>query len=258
VRDLLRGALLLARGFRYFLSRPRVMLWGILPAFIVGVFYLAAIVLIALNLDGLVTLTTPWARGWQLEPLVRIGVGIAMVMIVVVVLVYTFVAVTLALGDPFYERVWRAVEEDAGTPPEPSDEPFLPALLRSAVTAARLLLAGTAVAIGVAVLGVIPVVGQIVAPLLGAGFAAWFLALELCGRAFDARGLSLRDRRRLLGARRARTLGFGLACYLLFLIPFAAIVVMPAAVAGAAMLAREALSDSPESTGTFPPRSSTG
>jgi hypothetical protein len=44
-----------------------------------------------------------------------------------------------------------------------------------------------------------------------------------------------------LGARRARTLGFGVATYLLFLVPFLAIVVMPAAVAGATLLSRDAI-----------------
>jgi len=90
-------------------------------------------------------------------------------------------------------------------------------------------------------LGLIPVVGQILAPVLGAFLGGWFLTLELTGYAFDARGLRLRDRRRLLGARRSRTLGFGVATYLLFLVPFAVVFVMPAAVAGATLLARDAV-----------------
>ena len=41
----------------------------------------------------------------------------------------------------------------------------------------------------------------------------------------------------------ARTLGFGVATYLLFLVPFVAIVVMPAAVAGATLLTKDALGE---------------
>jgi CysZ protein len=48
----------------------------------------------------------------------------------------------------------------------------------------------------------------------------------------------------MLRASRASVLGFGLASYLLFLVPFAAVVVMPAAVAGATMLARDAVAGS--------------
>ena len=51
----------------------------------------------------------------------------------------------------------------------------------------------------------------------------------------------LRHRRAALGARRATSLGFGVAVFCSFLIPLGAILLMPAAVAGAALLAREAL-----------------
>ena len=90
-------------------------------------------------------------------------------------------------------------------------------------------------------LGFIPVLGQTVVLVLGALVGGWFLTLELTGFAFQARGLVLRDRRRALGARRARTLGFGVLTYLLFLVPFGAVIVMPAAVAGATLLSRDAL-----------------
>ena len=56
----------------------------------------------------------------------------------------------------------------------------------------------------------------------------------------------MRERRRMLGARRTTTLGFGVVAYLLFLIPFGAVLVMPAAVAGATMLARDSLPRVPD------------
>jgi CysZ protein len=77
--------------------------------------------------------------------------------------------------------------------------------------------------------------------VLGALFGGWFLALELTGFAFDARGLSLGEQRRMLRRSRSTTLGFGVVTYLLFLIPLVAVIAMPAAVAGATMLARNAL-----------------
>ena len=45
----------------------------------------------------------------------------------------------------------------------------------------------------------------------------------------------------MLGARRPLILGFGVATWLLFLVPLGAVVVMPAAVAGATMLSRDVL-----------------
>jgi CysZ protein len=73
--------------------------------------------------------------------------------------------------------------------------------------------------------------------------SGWFLALELTGYAFDARGLSLRDRRRTLARRRARTLGFGMTVAVLFLVPVLSVLVMPAAVSGATVLARRSLTE---------------
>ena len=46
---------------------------------------------------------------------------------------------------------------------------------------------------------------------------------------------------RALRTRRPVAVGFGAACYLLFLVPFVAVVTMPSAVAGAAMLSRDTL-----------------
>ena len=89
--------------------------------------------------------------------------------------------------------------------------------------------------------GLIPVVGQTVVPVIDAGVGGWFLAVEISGVPFNRRGLRLRDRRRLLGAHRALALGFGVPLFLLFLVPFAAIVVMPGAVAGATLMTRRVL-----------------
>lgn len=241
IRSFFRGVGLLLQGFRTYSTSPRLMGLGVLPALIVGVVYAVGIVLLAINLDALVTLVTPFARGWELEPLVRIAAGVALVALVVILLVYTYAAITLAVGDAFYERIWRSVERSLGNSPTELTEGFWVGVRRGVGNGIRLLLVTVVVSLVLFACGFIPVVGQTLVPVLGAFFGGWFLALELTGYAFDARGLRLRDRRRLLGANRAQTLGFGVACYLLFLVPFLAVVVMPAAVAGATMLARAAM-----------------
>ncbi len=67
------------------------------------------------------------------------------------------------------------------------------------------------------------------------------LAGELLSRPLEARGLDRRARAALLRPHRGRVLGFGAATQVFFLIPLGAIAVMPAAVAGATMLARDLL-----------------
>ena len=241
IRDFFAGVGFVGKGFRTYATSTRLMWLGVVPALIVGIVFAAAIVVLGMNFDGIVTAITPFARGWALEPLVRIAAGLAIFAIAVVIIVYTYVAVTLAVGDPFYERIWKAVELRHGDAPPEKKEGVWRAIGRGLGNGISLFLATVGISLLLLALGLVPVVGQIAAPVLGALFGGWFLALELTGYAFDARGFRLRDRRRLLGARRARTLGFGVATYLLFLIPFAVIFVMPAAVAGATLLARDAL-----------------
>ena len=154
-----------------------------------------------------------------------------------------YTAVTLAVGDPFYERIARRVEELAGDPPPEHDEPLLAGIGRAIREGLRLFLAGLVLTVVLFLVGLIPVVGPVLAAVLGALVGGRLLATELTGYAFEARGRTLSDRRRLLRTRRARVTGFGAITYLLFLVPFAAVVVMPAAVAGATLLAREVLGE---------------
>jgi CysZ protein len=59
---------------------------------------------------------TPFADEWD-DPwptLVRSAVGAIIFAAAVVLAAVTFTAVTLAVGDPFYERIWRAVELELG------------------------------------------------------------------------------------------------------------------------------------------------
>lgn len=242
-RRFVLGMVYLGRGFRVWGTAPRLMLLGALPAILVGTLYTAAMVVLVLNLATVAGWITPFAEGfvelWR--DVVRIAAGTAVVVAAVLVAVFTFAALTLAVGDPFYEKIWRDVERRAGGMPPERKESFVRQARRGVGNGLRLLaitvLLGALLFLG----GFIPVLGQSLVPVLGVGFGGWILAMELTGFAFDARGFTLRQRRRMLGNNRAGALGFGIATYLLFLVPFAAVATMPAAVAGATMLARDTL-----------------
>jgi CysZ protein len=59
------------------------------------------------------------------------------------------------------------------------------------------------------------------------------------------RDVELRERLRLMRGRPLLVLGFGVPLVLSFLVPFAAVVLMPGAVAGATLLTRELLPAAP-------------
>ena len=247
LRNFFSGVATLGRGLRFWVTSPRVMLLGAIPALIVGVAYIVLVVLFASNLDPIVRWLTPFATDLDpaLRAFIRALAALALVGVVVIVYVYTYTAVTLAVGDLFYERIWRAAEQHLGSPPSDIDDGFWRSVGRGIGNAVRLFLITVLVGIGLALASLIPIVGQTVVPVLGAFLGGWFLTLELSGFAFDARGLRLKDRRRMLGAARSKTLGFGVATYLLFLVPGLAVFVMPGAVAGATMLSREAIDRAP-------------
>ncbi len=245
VGSFLGGVGCLGRGFGMWLTSPRLMLLGTIPALLVAVIYAALLVFFFANLAPIASWLTPFADGWD-EPfgtIARILAGLALTAVVLLAVVYTYTATTLALGDPFYERIWASVEQRLGNAPDDLEEHWWQSAARSIGTAVRLIALAVLVSFTLFVAGFVPVIGQTLVPAIGVAFGGWFLTVELTGFAFDARGLNLRERRRMLATSRARTFGFGIATYLLFLIPLGAVVAMPAAVAGATLLSRQALEE---------------
>lgn len=241
--EFFRGLGVLGLGFRMWRVAPGQMWLGLVPALIVGAVYLAAGVALVANLERLARTVTPFADGWDpaWATVLRIVVMVALVAVFLVMWVITFTAVTLLVGDWFYQRIWAAVESHLGDPPAPREAGFWRELGRNLGNLLRTLIPAVFTGILVFALGFVPVVGAVLAFTVGALIGGWLLAVELTGAPFDARGHPLRQRRRALRGRRALALGFGVGVYLLFLIPTGAVFTMPAAVAGATILARRVL-----------------
>ncbi|WBB74256.1 EI24 domain-containing protein [Micromonospora sp. WMMD1128] len=243
VTRFLGGAGLLLRGLGMYVRSPKLMLLGIVPALISGVLYLAVFAALLYFVDDLAAWLTPFADDWSstARGLLRVAAGLAVVGVAALLGVLTFTAVTLAVGDPFYEAISERVEDRLGGTPGKVDVPFWASLRRSVVDSLRLVAISALIGVPLFAAGFIPVVGQTVVPVVGALVGGWFLALELVGAPFYRRGMRLPDRRSRLRADRPTALGFGVAVFLCFLIPLGAVLVMPAAVAGAALLARRSL-----------------
>ncbi|UIP57823.1 EI24 domain-containing protein [Agromyces marinus] len=239
LHELFVGARKLARGFAFWRRDPGAMLLGLVPAAIVFALFVWGLVALGFGLPALVEVATPFAGAWPelWRSAFRVVVAVVVFAGAAVLAFVTFTALTLVVGDPFYERIWVAVETDADGVPPGEGSGFW-AGVRGA---GALVLQGLVSAALVAVVGVVPVVGTVAAAILGAVLTGRLLARELSSRALDARGLSRDARRALLRRHRWRFLGFGVATQLCFLVPFGAVITMPAAVAGATLLARSAL-----------------
>lgn len=236
MREFLQGVSLLLQGFGYWRRLPRAMALGLIPAAIVAIVLLSGLVALGVFLPSVVDAVTPFADGWPglWATAIRITVGTAMVGAALALVAVSFTALTLLVGDPFYERIWRAVEADLGDEQLTGAPGFWASLRDSASLIAR----GAGVALLAALIGLIPIVGGVLGAVVGVSLTGWLLADELAGRALAARGIPSARRRDLLRGSRARTLGFGVATQLCFLVPLGAVVTMPAAVAGGTLLAR--------------------
>lgn len=247
-RGALAGAAHLGQGLTTWRRRPRLMLLGVAPALVVLALLGAALVVLLLVAGDLAASATPFADGWAtpLRTVLRVGLAIALLLAAGFLATVTFTAITLAVGDPFYERIWRAAEADLGGPAPEGGLGWWRSLRDSGV----LLVVGLVSGVVVLVLGLLPVVGAVLGALLGVVVAGRLLASELLARPLEARGMDRHARRQLLGAHQAEVLGFGVATQLCFLVPLGAVLVMPAAVVGATSLARDLLDD-PAPTGSL-------
>ncbi len=239
MRDLAAGFGYLLQGQRWVATHRRRFGYALVPGLIALLLYLVAIGAVAWFAGDVVAWATPFADHWA-SPWPGVLRGFLDVLLLVLCLflaVITFTALTLALGQPFYEALAEHVDRSQ-SPDEAPPGPGLPVwrmfadgialVLRAAVWGAALFAAGF-----------LPVVGQTVVPVVGIGVTGFFLVRELTTVSMQRRGISLREQLSLLRSRRMLVWGFGIPLAAAFLVPFVAIVLMPGAVAGATLLTRE-------------------
>ena len=234
------GATDVLRGIGLFLRTPGVRLLGILPVVLAALLVLALLGLLVVYLDELADAVTPFADRWDesTRTLVRVGAGLALLLGSTVVLVVSFTVIAQIIGQPFYERISDRVEHQLGAPPPGTDAPWWRSFPRASLESALLLGLTLATTAPLFVLGLFPVLGQTVVPVLQAVVAGFLLAVELLAIPLERRGLHLTGRLRFVWRHRAQTLGFGITAFLLFLVPLMNVLAMPGAVVGATLLVR--------------------
>ncbi|MFF5208221.1 EI24 domain-containing protein [Streptosporangium sp. NPDC000396] len=235
------------QGLRWVARNPRWWLFGLIPALIVFVFYAVGLYFLGAHATDIAGWATPFADGWgeTARNALRALLGLVIFGAGVVLFVVTFTAVTLIAGEPFYEKLSEKVEETYGEVPSGHEVPLWKSIPRSIgdslVTLGYVLL----FTIPLFFLGFVPVIGQTVVPVLGALVSGFFLTVELTTLAMERRGMARKSRFAVLRSNKVSVLAFGVLIFLIFLIPLGAVVAMPAAVAGAAIMVRTRLTPAP-------------
>jgi CysZ protein len=239
-RDFFAGVSFLLRGIGMYARRPGLMLLGLLPAVLSAAVLAGALVALVTFASDLADWITPfadhWSSGWQHSVRVIAAVAIVAFGLLLSVMVYT--VLTLLIGQPFYEAISKNVDDMLGGAPGTINVSFWRTLPRSLLDSLRLLLFTALCGIPLFIGGFVPVVGETIVPVLGALVGGWALTLELISVPFERRSVHFRDRKRLLRGRRLLGVGFGVATFMVFLIPGGAVLFMPAAVAGSTLLTR--------------------
>ncbi|GAA3607139.1 EI24 domain-containing protein [Microlunatus ginsengisoli] len=248
VSEAVSGLGLLVRGLGLIVRRPRNFALGAIPPAITSVLFLIVIVVLGGELRPLTRWLTPFARDWSegAESAIQIAVGVALVGVTVLLMVVTFTALTLAIGGPIYDKIGEYVDSELGGEQPAHEEPLVRSIGRAIRQSLALIAVSALGAIPLFLAGFIPVVGQSVVPVVAAMFGGWLLAIELLGGPFERRGrLTIAERRAAMRTRRLHVWGFAAPTFALLAVPFLAILVFPAAAAGATLLARELLADVP-------------
>jgi len=218
------------------------MAWGLLPGALAAVIVAGAVTSVALSVADASHWVTDRITGGlhgTIADLVFILVGVAIVGGTLLLAIYTFTALTLFVGQPFFERISREVDAALGSPASVVEESWWPSTLRGIGEAVRMFGLTLVVAVALFALSLVPVVGTVTSFSLGALFGGWLVAVELTSYAMSRRGIvTLKSRRGRLAEHRALTLGFGSAVFLLFLMPLGAVATMPAAASAATLLTR--------------------
>ncbi|WP_128428174.1 EI24 domain-containing protein [Streptomyces cyaneus] len=247
MRDLGTGFRYLLRGQRWVARHGKQYEFGLIPGLIALLLYAAALVALAIWGEDFVSWSTPFADDWSSpwQGLFRGFLTAVLFALGLLLSVVTFTAVTLLIGQPFYESLSEKVDRDVspdGTAPE-SGLPLWRELWISGRDSLRIVLRAALWGVLLFALGFIPVVGQTVVPVIGVVITGFFLTEELTAVALQRRRVELRDRLTVLRSRKTLVWGFGTPLAAAFLVPFVAVFLMPGAVAGATLMARELLGE---------------
>ncbi|MFF2061348.1 EI24 domain-containing protein [Streptomyces sp. NPDC058200] len=258
MRDLGTGFGYLMKGQRWVVGRGRWFGFGLLPGLVTLVLYAGALIGLFYGADDLTAWATPFADDWS-SPWLGLFRGFLTALLFVLGLflaVITFTAVTLLVGQPFYESLSEEVDRSEGGDVPESGLSFWRELWISARDSLRILARVALYGVLLFALGFIPVVGQTVVPVLGFCVSGFFLTEELTAVALQRRRIELKERLVLLRGRRMLALGFGVPLTLAFLVPLVAVFLMPGAVAGATLMARDLVApeeDQDDEDGPRPP-----
>ena len=119
IGQFLTGVGLLARGIGMYARSPGLLLLGLVPALIAFVLLAGVFGVVVYFLGAEASALTWFARGWNPDArsAVRLQAAVAILGLVALLAIVVYAGLTLAIGDPFYEKISQRVDERLGGAP---------------------------------------------------------------------------------------------------------------------------------------------
>ncbi len=235
----------LARGFwaplggLAFLKRtPPLWKYVWIPALLNLVLFLGLGILFVVLFPHMVALILPEGDTWYLS-IVRAMVWVLGSVMVLLLFLVSFTAVGTVIADPFNDLLSERVEEIKMGAPLKTGGGIWPQMRRSARSALESLKFLAVYLLGsllILLLGLLPAIGPAVSPILGAIWTFLFLALEFGDYYLARHWIRFKERWGIVWKYRWASIGFGMGCSVLLMIPFLNLFLMPGAVTGGTLL----------------------
>ena len=229
-----RGLGYLGEGFRL-IRQPGLRLFVVIPLVINILLFGLLFYFLAELFAAMIATAMSWLPDWawlqSLDCLFCILYGA----VILLMLAYGFVILANLIGSPFYGYLAELTEKHLTGQEVSSDDGWsqiIRDIPRSLWREVQKILYYLPRAIGLFIIGVIPVV-NLVAAVLWFVFNCWMMSLQYVDYPADNHRVSFPALRRLLGDTRLSALGFGLPVALAAMVPVLNLVVVPAAVCGA-------------------------
>lgn len=233
--NFLRGLGYLGEGFRL-IRQPGLRLFVIIPLVLNVILFGLLFYYLAELFSAMIATAMGWLPEWAwlqaLDWLFWLLYGV----VILLMLAYGFVILANLIGSPFYGYLAELTEKHLTGQEVVSDDGWMglirdtPRMLWREVQKIAYYLPR---ALALFILGIIPVV-NLVAAALWILFNSWMMALQYVDYPADNHKVSFARLRKDLAASRLSALGFGLPVALAAMVPVLNLIVVPAAVCGAA------------------------
>lgn len=221
------------RGLGYLFTTPASWPLAAVPVVVASLIIGALSWLSIAELPHLAGALLPDHHG-RVMAVVGVALKVAFALAGVVLAIIVGGALAQPLSGPALEALVRRRERDLGLPPRPNS-PFLLDVYRSARSAAIGLLA-LPIAFALTLVELLVPGSSVVIIPLKLIVTGVFVSWDLLDYPLSVRGLGMRQRLAFLGEHRAEVLGFGVALAVVFLVPCAQLLLLPAGVVGATQL----------------------